>query len=49
MILRKPEISVIGSFGAGTSTVKYPFEQIFRRERVTRATVEGDEFHRFSL
>lgn len=42
-----PIISVVGSSGAGTSTVKHTFEQIFRREDVGVATIEGDAFHRF--
>ena len=29
---RHPIISVTGSSGAGTSTVKHTFDQIFRRE-----------------
>ena len=48
MSLKNPVISVTGSSGAGTSTVKHTFEQIFRREGVTPATVEGDAFHRFN-
>jgi len=43
-----PVISVVGSSGAGTSTVKHTFEQIFRREGVTAAMIEGDAFHRFN-
>ena len=48
MSLKNPIISVIGSFGAETSMVKYTFEQIFRSERVALATLEGDAFHRVS-
>ena len=40
-------ISVTGSSGAGTSTVKHTFEQIFRREGVSYATLEGDAFHAY--
>jgi phosphoribulokinase len=47
MSLRHPIISVVGSSGAGTSTVKHTFDQIFRREEVTPASIEGDAFHRF--
>jgi len=43
-----PVISVTGSSGAGTSTVKHTFEQIFRREGVSAAMIEGDAFHRFN-
>jgi phosphoribulokinase len=47
MSKRHPIISVVGSSGAGTSTVKHTFEQIFLREKVTGAVIEGDAFHRF--
>jgi phosphoribulokinase len=47
MSLRHPIISITGSSGAGTSTVKHTFEQIFRREGITAAFIEGDAFHRF--
>jgi phosphoribulokinase len=42
-----PIISVTGSSGAGTTTVKHTFEQIFRREGVRGAMIEGDAFHRY--
>ncbi len=42
-----PIISVTGSSGAGTTTVKHTFEQIFRREGIEAATIEGDAFHRY--
>jgi len=42
-----PIIAVTGSSGAGTTTVTSTFQQIFRRERITAAIVEGDSFHRF--
>lgn len=42
-----PIISVTGSSGAGTTTVKHTFEQIFRREDVAFANIEGDAFHRY--
>jgi len=44
---KHPIISVTGSSGAGTSTVKHTFEQIFRREGISAVTIEGDAFHRF--
>ena len=47
MSIRHPIISITGSSGAGTSTVKHTFEQIFRREGITAAFIEGDAFHRF--
>ncbi|HEX5958514.1 MAG TPA: phosphoribulokinase [Hyphomicrobiaceae bacterium] len=47
MSIRHPIISVTGSSGAGTTSVKMTFEQIFRRERIDAAFIEGDAFHRF--
>jgi phosphoribulokinase len=47
MSRRHPIISVTGSSGAGTTTVKHTFDQIFRREGVDAVSVEGDAFHRF--
>ncbi|MBN2630933.1 MAG: phosphoribulokinase [Rhodobacteraceae bacterium] len=43
-----PIISVTGSSGAGTSTVKYTFDQIFRREGIKAVSIEGDAFHKFN-
>ena len=37
-----------GSSGAGTTTVQDAFAQIFRREKVNAAFIEGDSFHRFN-
>jgi phosphoribulokinase len=42
-----PIISVTGSSGAGTTSVRNVFEQIFRREKITAAYLEGDSFHRY--
>src|SRR5581483_2845765 len=47
MSRRHPIISVTGSSGAGTTSVKRTFEQIFRREKVSAAYIEGDAFHRY--
>ncbi len=47
MSTKHPIISVTGSSGAGTTTVKHVFEQIFRREGIHAATIEGDSFHRY--
>ena len=47
MSVKHPIISVTGSSGAGTTTVKHVFEQIFRREGIHAATIEGDSFHRY--
>jgi phosphoribulokinase len=48
MSLKYPIISVVGSSGAGTSTVKHTFEQIFRREKIAAAMIEGDAFHAYN-
>jgi len=44
---RHPIIAVTGSSGAGTTSVSKTFEQIFRRESLHAAFVEGDAFHRY--
>lgn len=44
---RHPIIAITGSSGAGTTMVMRTFEQIFRREHVNAALVEGDSFHRY--
>ncbi|MCA8882569.1 MAG: phosphoribulokinase [Rhodobacteraceae bacterium] len=48
MSTKYPIISVTGSSGAGTTTVKSTFDQIFRREGVTAVSIEGDAFHKFN-
>ena len=48
MSKKHPIISVTGSSGAGTSTVKATFDQIFRREGITSVSIEGDAFHRYN-
>ena len=47
MSKKHPIISVTGSSGAGTTTVKTTFDNIFRREGITAAAIEGDAFHRY--
>ena len=47
MSQKHPVIAITGSSGAGTTTVTTTFEQIFRREGVKAAIVEGDSFHRY--
>lgn len=42
-----PIVAVTGSSGAGTTTVMQSFQNIFRREGITPALVEGDAFHRY--
>ena len=47
MSVKHPIISVTGSSGAGTSSVKKTFERIFRREKITASYIEGDAFHAY--
>jgi phosphoribulokinase len=47
MSVKHPVIAITGSSGAGTTSVMRTFEQIFRREGVKAAFVEGDAFHRY--
>jgi phosphoribulokinase len=47
MSVKHPIISVTGSSGAGTTSVKRTFERIFRREGINAAFIEGDAFHRY--
>jgi phosphoribulokinase len=44
---RHPIIAITGSSGAGTTSVTRTFENIFRREGVKAAIIEGDSFHRY--
>ncbi len=48
MSLKHPIIAITGSSGAGTTSVKRTFEQIFRREEVEPVYIEGDAFHRWN-
>jgi phosphoribulokinase len=48
MSTKHPVIAITGSSGAGTTTVTNTFEQIFRREKVEAAIIEGDAFHRYN-
>ncbi len=45
MSRKHPVIAVTGSSGAGTTTVKRAFENIFRRENIKAAVIEGDSLH----
>jgi len=47
MSAQHPIIAITGSSGAGTTSVTRTFENIFRRDGVVAAVVEGDSFHRF--
>lgn len=47
MSSKHPIISVTGSSGAGTTSVRRTFEQIFRREKISAVFIDGDAFHRY--
>ena len=47
MSAKHPIIAITGSSGAGTTSVKKIFDQIFRREDVRAAFIEGDALHRY--
>ncbi len=48
MSKKHPVISVTGSSGAGTSTVKRAFEHIFLMQNIKAAIVEGDSYHKYN-
>ena len=48
MSTKHPIISITGSSGAGTTTVKDTFKKIFKREGISCAFVEGDSFHLYN-
>jgi phosphoribulokinase len=47
MSIRHPIISVTGSSGAGTTSVRQTFEQVFRRENIRAICIDGDAYHRY--
>ncbi|WP_431951776.1 phosphoribulokinase [Nocardia lijiangensis] len=47
MSVKHPVVAITGSSGAGTTSVTRTFQEIFRREGINAAIVEGDSFHRF--
>ncbi|MGF1546129.1 MAG: phosphoribulokinase [Thiotrichales bacterium] len=47
MSVKHPIVAVTGSSGAGTTTVKHAFEEIFRRERISAFFIDGNSFRRF--
>ena len=47
MSVAHPIISITGSSGAGTTSVRRTFETIFHRETINAAYIEGDAFHRY--
>ncbi|CAM2765210.1 phosphoribulokinase [Skermania piniformis] len=47
MSVKHPVVAVTGSSGAGTTSVTRTFQEIFHREGIEPAIVEGDSFHRY--
>lgn len=47
MSVKHPIVSITGSSGAGTTTVKKALEYIFQHQKITPVVVEGDSFHRY--
>ena len=47
MSVKHPIISVTGSSGAGTTSVKKTFQRIFDRDGVNASFIDGDAFHRY--
>ncbi|MFE9319673.1 phosphoribulokinase [Nocardia sp. NPDC052278] len=47
MSVKHPVVAITGSSGAGTTSVTRTFQEIFRREGISAAIVEGDSFHRY--
>jgi phosphoribulokinase len=47
MSVKHPIISVTGSSGAGTTSVKKTFRRIFDREQINSAFIDGDAFHSY--
>lgn len=43
-----PIISVTGSSGAGTTSVKDAFARIFSRQQIQAAFIDGDSYHRYN-
>jgi len=47
MSVKHPIISVTGSSGAGTTSVKKTFQRIFERDGVSASFIDGDAFHSY--
>ena len=47
MSVKHPIISVTGSSGAGTTSVKKTFQRIFNRDGVSASFIDGDAFHSY--
>lgn len=48
MSAKHPIVAITGSSGAGTTSVMRVFAEIFRRESIKAAFIEGDSFHRYN-
>lgn len=47
MSIKHPIVAVTGSAGAGTTTVRHAFSDIFRRQGIQAQIVKGDSFYRY--
>jgi phosphoribulokinase len=48
MSVKHPIVAVTGSTGAGLSTVRHAFKDVFRRLQITPTVVHGDGFRRYT-
>lgn len=47
MSIKHPIVAVTGSAGAGTTTVRHAFSDIFRRQQIRPQIVKGESFYRY--
>ena len=45
---RYPIVAVTGSSGAGTTSVRRAFEDMFAKQNISASIVEGDSFHKYN-
>lgn len=43
-----PIISITGSSGAGTTTIKNAFANLLHQQNIQAAFIDGDSFHRYT-
>jgi phosphoribulokinase len=48
MSVKHPIVAVTGASGAGLSTVRHAFKEIFKRLRINASVVHGDSFRRYT-
>jgi phosphoribulokinase len=47
MSIKHPIVAVTGSAGSGTTTIRYAFSDIFRRQGIQAQIVKGESFYRY--